>query len=130
MINMKMKLIIYNEFFYRGAKVIYEYIIDILNVYINNKLNQLVSDLTDLSKMYLKEEWERVKLESKLGDINYEVETSDGIEIDEIRDLKQLKNWTIYKKFKEKNLKYKIKYLFRYMVIFVMIMISLIISIL
>lgn len=92
MINMKMKLIIYNEFFYRGAKVIYEYIIDILNVYINNKLNQLVSDLTDLSKMYLKEEWERVKLESKLGDINYEVETSDGIEIDEIRDLKQLKN--------------------------------------
>ena len=71
-----------------------------------------------------------MKLESKLGDINYEVETSDGIEIDEIRDLKQLKNWTIYKKFKEKNLKYKIKYLFRYMVIFVMIVISLIISIL
>lgn len=105
------------EYFECGAKVVYTYIEEILNLYINKKLNDLISDLTRLSKVYLKEEWERVKLEAKLGDVNYKLEKSDGICMDDIREIKELRSWKKYKEFKKFSILEKLKCIMGYVFI-------------
>lgn len=113
------------EFIYAGAHRIYDFILEILNTYFKQNIENEVKNLITLLKEYLKREWERVKLESKKGDIIYELESSDGIQFDKICHIRDIRNWDKYKAFNKNNLEYKFKKIIGWIIIILVIMLSL-----
>lgn len=95
---------LYDNFICCGGGRLYDFIIEVLNQYITPIINGLVANLVIQSKSYLKEEWERVKLEAKFGDINYQIEKGDGVKITEIKKIKELRKWKWWIKFNKLNL--------------------------
>lgn len=69
-----------------------------------DELNMIIDDLIKLLNDVVSNEWYKVKLESKYGDLSELSQNREWVDLNEIKTISELKKWTLYKKWNEINI--------------------------
>jgi hypothetical protein len=69
-----------------------------------DELNMITDDLIKLLNDVVSNEWYKVKLESKYGDLSELLQNREWVDLNEIKTISELKKWTLYKKWNEINI--------------------------
>lgn len=88
---------------------------------LREEIPKLTQQLTVLIQEYLKNEWERVKQESKNGDLIDTLDNRKWLRLKDMLHFKELKNWILLKRIYEFNLVLKIKILIILLLIIILI---------